>query len=351
MELDVHLKKSIGDFRLDCTFTLSAKRAGVFGPSGSGKSTLMHLLAGLATADSGHIRLDDQVLYDSSNKFTTQPEKRRIGVVFQHAHLFPHLSVEKNLLYGYARTAREERKIEPEGLFRVLGVDILKGRDVTTLSGGERQRVALARTILSCPRLILMDEPLSGLDEERKFTIIPYLERVFGEYAIPLIFISHSLLEMRMMTDEVLVMAEGSITRQLETESFARTTWDTGRKGYVNLISLGPSRPHHDLFAYDWGENSLILTEPGETAENLFELDAREIILFKRHPEATSARNLLHCKVMQVYMSGNRARVELETGEKQLIAQIVPESVRELGIEKGSEVIAAIKASAFVRIF
>jgi len=192
---------------------------------------------------------------------------------------------------------------------------------------------------------------LSGLDEERKFQIIPYLERVFGEYSIPLIFISHSLLEMRMMTDEVLVMEDGSITRQLETESFARATWDTGRKGYINLISLGPSQPYHDLYSYSWGDNCLILTEAGEAQENLFELDAREIILFKRHPEATSARNLMQCKVLQVYMSGNRARVELETGGKSLIAQIVPESVRELGIEEGSEVVAAIKASAFSRIF
>jgi len=351
MKLDVQLKKNIGDFTLDCTFSLSANRAGVFGPSGSGKSTLMHLLAGLDIADSGSIRLDDHVLFDSSRNINTKPEERRIGVVFQHAHLFPHMSVRKNLLYGYQRTAREEKRIEPEGLFRVLGVDSLENRNVTTLSGGERQRVALARTLLTCPRLILMDEPLSGLDEERKFQIIPYLERVFGEYSIPLIFISHSLLEMRMMTDDVLVIEKGKITRQLETESFARTTWDTGRKGYINLISLGKSHPHHDLYSYGWGDNRLILTEPGEAAENLFELDAREIILFKRHPEATSARNLLQCKVLQVYMSGNRARVELDTGGKNLIAQIVPESVRELGITEGSEIVAAIKASAFARIF
>lgn len=350
MQLDVQLTKTVGNFRLECDFSLSASRTGVFGPSGSGKSTLMHLLAGLGTADRGRIRLNGHVLFDSSSNINCKPEERRIGVVFQHAHLFPHMSVRRNVLYGYKRTAQENRKIVPEALFDVLGINALEQRDVTTLSGGERQRVALARTLLTCPQLILMDEPLTGLDEERKFQIIPYLDRVFSEYRIPLIFISHSLLEMRMMTDEVLFIKEGRIQQHLGTEEFAKTTWDTGRKGYINLVSLGPSRQHHDLFAYPWGETELILTEPGEKNENIFELDAREIILFKRHPEATSARNLLQCRVEQVYTSGNRVRVEIECGGRRLIAQIVPESVRELGIEPGCQVVAAIKASAFSSI-
>lgn len=261
------------------------------------------------------------------------------------------MNVRRNVLYGYSRTAKENRRIDPDTLLKVLGIESLQARNVTTLSGGERQRVALARTLLTCPQLILMDEPLSGLDEELKFQIIPYMNRVFNEYAIPLLFISHSLLEMRMMTEKVLVMENGKVRQHIDTESLAKTSWDTGRRGYINLLTLGPSRPHHDLFAYDWGDTTIILTEPGETEDNLFELDAREILLFKRHPEATSARNLLRCRVKQVYMSGNRARVELECSGKQLIAQIVPESVVELGIAEGCEVVAAIKASAFRRIF
>lgn len=351
MQLDVQLKKQVGDFQLDTDFSLSCQRTGIFGPSGSGKSTLMHLLAGLSSADQGAIRLDGLSVFDSAQKINLKPEKRRIGVVFQHAHLFPHLSVRNNVLYGYKRTPPENRLIEPDKLFDVLGIHTLLRRDVNALSGGERQRVALARTVLTCPRLILMDEPLNGLDENLKFTIIPYLNKVFSQFRIPLIFISHSMLEMRMMTEEVLVIDKGTITQQIPTESLAKTSWDTGRNGYTNLISLGKSTPHHDLFSYEWGDTRLILTESGPTDENLFELDAREIILFKRHPEATSARNLLQCSVNQVYMSGNRARVELNCGPHQIIAQIVPESVRELGIQQGCTVIAAIKASSFDRIF
>jgi molybdate transport system ATP-binding protein len=351
VQLEIKLTKKIGELDLDTDFSLSKNRTGLFGPSGSGKSTLMNLLAGLTQADSGFIRLDDRLLFDSSKKINVRPEHRRIGVVFQHAHLFPHLDVRGNVLYGYRRTAKENRRINPEDLLEALGITSLLKRRVESLSGGERQRAALARTMLTCPRLILMDEPLSGLDEDLKFQLIPYLNRVFAEFQIPLLFISHSLLEMRLMTQEIVVIDQGKIKEQRATEEFARDTWDTGRKGYVNLLNLGRSSTYHDLFAYEWGANRLILTEPGLSKENLFELDAREIILFKRHPEAASARNLLECRVNKIFTSGNRVRVELQCGRDQLIAQIVPESVRELKIKEGCSVIAAIKATAFRRIF
>ena len=153
------------------------------------------------------------------------------------------------------------------------------------------------------------------------------------------------------MTREIVVIDQGKIKEQRVTEEFAKESWDTGRKGYVNLLNLGPSSAHHDLFAYEWGKTRLVLTEPGDSIENVFELDARAIILFKRHPEAASARNLLECRVNKVFTSGNRVRVELECGEERLIAQIVPESVRELEIVEGCTVVAAIKASAFRKIF
>jgi len=351
LNLNVQLKKSIGTFRLDTTFTLSNPRTGIFGPSGSGKSTLMNLLAGLARAGSGYITLDDQRIFDSTKKINLKPEQRGIGVVFQHAHLFPHMNVHQNVLYGYKRTKPENRRIEPDDLFERLGISALLSRNVNNLSGGERQRVALARTMLACPRLILMDEPLSGLDEGYKFQIIPYLNRVFLDFGIPLLFISHSVLEMRLMTDEVLVIDRGRVIQHVETESLAKTIWSGGDKGYVNLLSFGQPKPRNDLFAYTWGESTLVLTEPGRGEENLFELEATEILLFKRHPEATSARNLLKCTVKNIYSSGNRVRVELECGTKRIIAQIVPESVRELGIRDGCQVVAAIKASAFKRIY
>ena len=351
MRLDVELKKSFKDFTLDVEFSLSSPRMGVFGPSGSGKSTIMNLLSGLELPDSGYIRLGTTVLFDSKEKINLKPDQRNVGVVFQHAHLFPHMSVKRNIFYGFKRVKPENRKIDPAGLFEVLGVTQLLSRDVSTLSGGERQRIALARTVLSNPRLILMDEPLSALDEGHKFQIIPYLKNVFNNYGIPMIFISHSVLEMRMMTDEVLVIERGQIQQHGSAEELVKKSWNRGLESYINLLNLGCTSSYKGLFRCEWGDTNIILTEPAEGGDNLFELDSRDILLFKRHPEATSARNLLECTVTDIYSSGNRVRVELACGTEHLIAQIVPESVHELGIKEGTMVVAAIKASAFKKIF
>jgi molybdate transport system ATP-binding protein len=289
-------------------------------------------------------------LFDSATRINLPPEKRRVGVVFQHSHLFPHMNVRRNLLYGWRRTPVKDRHIQAEAIIEVLNLGHLLDRGVNQLSGGERQRVALARTVLTCPRLILMDEPLTGLDEELKFQIIPYLNKVFLNFEIPLLFISHSLLEMRLMTEQVLTVESGRVVRQLATEELAQSNWTAPRQGYVNLLRLGQPKPHGDLWAYRWGAIQLVLTDYGESDENVFELDSREILLFKRHPEATSARNLLPCIVRKIFRVGNRVRVELVCGTQMLIVQIVPESMRELELAEGKEVMAVIKASAFRRL-
>lgn len=350
MDLEVSIEKQHGSFHFSSSFTLSARRCGVFGPSGSGKSTLMHMLAGLLSPDRGTIRLAGQTLFDAETGINIPAEQRRVGVVFQHSHLFPHMDVQRNLLYGWRRTTVAERRIAPDALIDVLNLGHLLHRGVNRLSGGERQRVALGRAVLACPRLILMDEPLTGLDEELKYQIIPYLKKVFGEFDIPLLFISHSLREMRLMTDEVLVFREGTLQGRMATEDLARSSMATGGGGYANMLTLGRPRQAGDLWGYRWGESELILTEQGENDENLFELDARDIMLFKRHPEATSARNLLACRVTGLFGVNNRVGVELSCGGNRLVAQIVPESVRELGIKEGAEVVAVIKASSFRKL-
>ena len=350
MQLEVAVHKQLATFHCAAEFHLTDRRVGIFGASGSGKSTLMLLLAGLLKPDSGRISLGGVTLFDSSAGINLKPERRRIGVVFQHSHLFPHMSVRRNLLYGWRRTPEPERHLQPEAIIEVLNLAHLLDRGVGMLSGGERQRVALARTVLTCPRLILMDEPLTGLDEELKFQIIPYLTKFFSTYDIPLLFISHSLLEMRLMTQRVLVVEDGQVARQMATEELARSSWAASRQGYANLLKLKRPEPRGDLWAYSWGDTHLILTEGEMGEENIFELDAREILLFKRHPEATSARNLLPCRVGKLFTVGNRVRVELQCGSQQLIAQIVPESMRELELVTGKEVVAVIKASAFRRL-
>ncbi len=352
MKLEVSLQKRFGQFHFHADFSVDGSRIGIFGKSGSGKSTLVGMLAGLVRPDAGFIRLDGQTLYDSASGVRLTPEQRRIAVVFQHAHLFPHMNVERNLLYGFKRTPRAERKIDPGALSEVLNISHLLGRGVTTLSGGERQRVALGRAVLTCPRFILMDEPLTGLDEGLKFQIIPYLQKVFSEFDIPLLFISHSLNEMRLMTEDVLVFESGRLVSQVTAEELARQRMGTSQVGYINLLKLSDPAPHDDLWAYRWGTHEMILTEGSNGGgEALFELSSKDITLFKRHPEASSARNLFQCRIAEVFEAGNRMGVELECGGARLVSEVVHDAARDLEIRRGGELFAIIKASAFRRLY
>ena len=210
MKLRMRAAKSFGGFTLTTDFTTEGERIGIFGNSGGGKSTLVNLLAGLLKPDSGEIILDDICLFSDSRGINLPPEKRRIAMVFQQHCLFPHMNVRNNLLYGFKRSPPHQRRVDFDALVALLKLGELLGRGVTNLSGGEKQRVALGRAILANPRLLLMDEPLSALDDTLRFQIIPYLKSVSEHFGIPYLFISHSMVEMRLVTDTVLVVERGS---------------------------------------------------------------------------------------------------------------------------------------------
>ena len=347
MQLRMTTKKSFGAFTLATDFTVSGERVGVFGVSGSGKSTLVSMLAGLVEPDSGEIILDGDCLFSSDRRINLRPEQRRIAMVFQQHCLFPHLSVRNNMLYGFKRCPVEYRTIDFNALVEVLKLDGLLGRGVTNLSGGEKQRVALGRAILANPRLLLMDEPLSALDDTLRFQIIPYLRSVSELFGIPYLFISHSLIEMRLMTDSALVFEKGVMVEQTSSEQLARNRMGSSQVGYINLLNLGRPSTSAELYAYPWGAGQLLLSAGSDRDESMAELSSKDIILFKQHPEAISARNLLECTVRSLFSSGRKIGVELEHAGNTLIAEVVQEAVDELGITPGSTIYAAIKASAF----
>lgn len=347
MKLTVAIRKSVGVFTLDVDFSAASDRLGIFGTSGSGKSTLVNLLAGTMTPDAGSIFLDDDCLFRSENHINRPPEQRRIAVVFQDPHLFPHMSVRENLLYGYKRCAFENRRIDLESLVQILQLEGLLERGVNNLSGGEQQRVAIGRAILSNPRLLLLDEPLSALHDELKYQIIPYLNSVCDAFGIPFVFISHSLVEMRLMADRVLVMEQGKVADQVTPEQLARNRMGVSQVGYINLLKLKNPRKVGGLNAFGWGGGELLISAGKSSQVSLFELSSRDIILFKKHPEAISARNLLKCRVAGLFEAGNRYGVELVCGGERMIAEVVRQAVDDLAIREGSEIYAAVKASAF----
>ena len=196
----------LGAFRLDAALTLPATGiTALSGPSGSGKTTLLRCIAGLARLD-GRLSVAGEVWQDE-RRFLA-PHRRPIGVVFQEASLLTHLSVRGNLLYGAKRTSAKA-EVGLDDAVDLLGLGPLLGRSTANLSGGERQRVALGRALLSQPRLLLMDEPLTSLDAGSKAEILPYLERLHRALAIPALYISHDAGEIARLADRVLLMRDG----------------------------------------------------------------------------------------------------------------------------------------------
>lgn len=200
-----------GPFSLDATFDGARGITALFGRSGSGKSTIIRLIAGLERPQRGRIRLGDHVLLDTDRKLDVKPHKRGIGMVFQDAQLFPHLNVRNNLLYGRYFSRTSPGSIGFDAVVDVLGISHLLGRQPQTLSGGERQRVAIGRAMLKSPRLLLMDEPLAALDQERKREILPFIERLRDEFAVPIVYVSHAVEEVARLASKVVKVHEGSV--------------------------------------------------------------------------------------------------------------------------------------------
>ena len=211
--LRVSLLKRRGAFTLTARF--DAPTPGVtalFGRSGSGKTTLVETIAGLLPPDEGEVQLAGATLTDTRAGIAVPPERRRIGYVFQDARLFPHLTARGNLRYGEKRARGVPHYVRFEEVVQLLGLTALLERRPHELSGGERQRVALGRALLSQPRLLLLDEPLGSLDEERKEEILPYLVRLRDEAGIPMVYVSHDPPEMRKLATHVVMLKRGRVT-------------------------------------------------------------------------------------------------------------------------------------------
>jgi molybdate transport system ATP-binding protein len=200
------------DFTLDVALTLPGRGvSALFGPSGCGKTTVLRALAGLERAE-GRVAVGNEVWQDDSTFMP--PHQRPIGYVIQESALFPHLDVERNLRYGEKRVPAADRRIPLQQVTELLGIGPLLARRPATLSGGERQRVAIARALATSPRLLLMDEPLAALDTRRKAEVLPYLDRLHEELAIPIVYVSHSIDEVARLADHVVLMEAGRVAAE-----------------------------------------------------------------------------------------------------------------------------------------
>jgi molybdate transport system ATP-binding protein len=210
--LSVTAFKRRNGFTLDVAFESNSPLTALFGPSGSGKTSVLNVIAGVLRPTTGRVVLAGHVVTDTAARTFVPPHCRRVGYVFQDAQLFPHLTVGQNIKFGTWFRRRENSTLPLEVIVDVLGIGALLKRRPATLSGGERHRVALARALLSSPRILLMDEPLSGLDDERRLETLRLIERVRDEFSIPIVFVTHNQDEVRRLASRVVRIADGRVT-------------------------------------------------------------------------------------------------------------------------------------------
>ncbi|MEH6546137.1 MAG: molybdenum ABC transporter ATP-binding protein [Sneathiella sp.] len=209
--LDIHVKKQFDNFALDAVFSAGPGITALFGPSGAGKSTIGKMLGGLLAPTEGQIVIDDNVIFDSRKNIDISAYKREIGFVFQEHRLFPHYSVRGNLKYGSRRRQDGKPSVTFDEMVSLLGLKNILDRRPNSLSGGEQQRVALGRALLSNPRVLVMDEPLSNLDDARKHEILQLLETLKRELNPTILYISHSISEITRLADNLVLIENGQI--------------------------------------------------------------------------------------------------------------------------------------------
>ncbi len=341
------------DFSLDVSIEVASPGVvALFGRSGCGKTTLVNIIAGLLKASSSYVEIDDVVLEDSAANIYVQAERRRIGYVFQDARLFPHLSVAGNLSYGLKRARSAMPRTGFDSVVQLLGLEAMLHRRPNQLSGGERQRVALGRALLSQPRVLLLDEPLAALDAARREEVLPYLERLRDELAIPMIYVSHQFDEVLRLATHVVLMAggRGIAHGPVEVVSFhpeLRAIVGPEAIGAVLLGSVEVADENTGLAAVRIGENVLNVSlrgiRPG--AQVRIQLLARDLILATVRPEGLSVRNVLSGKVSRVASDdADTDLVYVDLGGPQVLARVTRAASAALALRTGTPVWVLVKS-------
>ena len=354
MSLLLDIEHRRGAFELAARFRVDAPATGLFGPSGAGKTTLLHLIAGLDRPDRGRIVLDGRVLVDAESGVFVPAHKRRVGVAFQDGRLFPHRSVAGNLRYGLRCTPRRQRRIEMNAVVDLLELGPLLHRRPITLSGGERQRVAIGRSLLASPDLLLLDEPVSALDAGRKDELLPMLWRVCSQLELRTMVVSHQLPELLTLTDRLILLkagrciGEGSLTELVDLPD-ARGV--LGGPGLANTWAMKVAFrcPDEKLthLVPAWGPRRfegrpIELRGPWwpdtpAGAEVTVQLTADDIALAMAPVEQISMQNRLPGRIDRLIRDGGRCLVVVDAGIE-LLVELTSQAVREMDLHPGRRV-------------
>lgn len=359
--LEVDIEHPLGALAFSAKVEIDSHAVGIFGPSGAGKTSLLHFIAGLMKPKCGRIVLEDRVLCDTHKGVFVPVEDRRIGVVFQDARLFPHLSVRENLLYGRKRMRARPQRLMVDEIVYLLDLEPLLDRDVHALSGGEAQRVSLGRTLLSEPSLLLLDEPLSALDKPLKAQIIPFLKRVRDTMDIPMMMVSHAMDEVMQLCSHVLLMKNGAVEGFSHVEALGseqKMLAHLVEAGMRNVLTVLPDKADLDagfqlaLLDQRHGHagHPVRIALPNwalpSSAPAQVTVRPSDIIIAANRLENVSVRNQFPARVRELVPVQGNVLLGLDIGST-VWAEITRESAQYLNIEPGVEVMCLIKTNSW----
>jgi molybdate transport system ATP-binding protein len=356
--LKVDIQNSFDGFQLDACFTADTGVLALFGRSGAGKSTILSAIAGLIKPDQGRIDLDGKCLFDRKQNIDVPAHQRGLAMVFQNDHLFPHMDVKSNLLYGRWAGGRTS-KIDFDKVVQILGLDPLLDRKPGKLSGGEKQRVSIGRAVLSDPKLLLLDEPLASLDVERRRRLLSFFRTIRSEFKIPMIFVSHDpddvieLSDHMVLIDQGQIIQHGSVPEVFASQMMQSILGEQGQgvvidgqiEGFdasyqlanVRLKSDGPDGSHLLLHV-----NEADIGRP----LRMF-IRARDVAIALTRPVGMSLQNCLPVSIVHIeQVSMAHMNIICDCDGQVLRAQITRKSCDELGLELGAKVFALIKSVA-----
>ncbi len=351
LDLDIDIKLHRGSFPVEMDVQVTTPVSGVFGHSGSGKSTLLHCIAGLVKPDSGRMALNGETLFDSAKGLFIPPHQRYIGLVFQDAQLFPHLSVRKNLLYGYQRLKPGQRRFELGPVMELLELEPLMDRRPGLLSGGEKQRVALGRALLYSPQLLLLDEPLAALDGRLKRQILPFLRRV-RDVGIPMLYISHSMDEILYLTETVTFVDHGRVVGHgscldvfgLKDSADIADGLDLLNLWEVVIVENNREQGYSVAALLD----GMLVLPPAPFSEGqkaIVSVRSTQIALSRQRVEGITIQNQLPGKILRIIRRRHGALVEIDAGVA-IVAEVNAKTVEDLHLRTGDSIYCLIKAQS-----
>lgn len=337
-------QRNAASFVLDVSLEAPPGITILFGPSGAGKSTLLDCLAGLALPNAGKIVIGVSVLFDSTMQINIPPQKRRIAYVFQTLALFPHLTVKGNIEYGLRVVPEQDRRVLVEEILQAFRIANLRNQKPGQISGGERQRTALARSLVTRPQLLLLDEPLTGLDAELKAAIVEDLRAWNAAKRIPILYVTHSREEVDALGERVIAMDDGRVVSHgtpMEVLDAPRRKRLAQAAGFENVLSGtildlrepdGVMRVRLDESACEI-EVPLAHASAGDRVQ--IAIRAGDILLASERPQGLSARNVLEGKINSLEQRGTMCIARVDCGVT-FVVHVTPGAMRalELAMEK-----------------